>query len=117
VAVQVRGDPEQRSIAKQLAQELVSDDTAEHFVVGDNQVVAFSCLLLLVSCFLLLTCDLPHVSRDRRQASALIGSRGKTIRELEAATGARLQVITKQHPSTAKTGVRNLGQIIRCARD
>ena len=34
----IRGDPQARALAKQLAQEFVELDTAEHFVCDDRQV-------------------------------------------------------------------------------
>jgi peroxiredoxin/rRNA processing protein Krr1/Pno1 len=78
-AMVVRGNPQERALAIRLAEEVLSSDTAESFIVGENQ------------------------------ASALIGARGRTIREIETATGARVQVMTRQFPKsgqlTSKLGV------------
>lgn len=85
----LRGDVEQRALAKQLAQELVSTDTSEHIVVREDQ------------------------------ASALIGARGKTIRELECTTGARVQVLTKVYPNTGaiKTSALDIEKLMSELQD
>ena len=83
-AMVLRGDPSQRALARELAEQLVAADTAEHFVC------------------------------EERQASALIGMRGKNVRSVESATGARVQVLSRQHfvgPQT-RVGLDDLESVL-----
>jgi len=84
----LRGSPEQRALAKAMAHEMVDSDTAEHFIICNGQ------------------------------ASALIGAKGRNIREVESATGARVQVVTTRLGTVpTKTGVDNIAEIVGNLKD